>query len=98
MSDKSKIGTQLEYNTIAKLVKEGYHVAKSVDPQCPFDMVAVSDKGQVRFIDVKTRSERKTVKPNWNKSRFINRVHSIKQKEFKKNTGIDIEIMVVGDE
>jgi hypothetical protein len=34
-------GTATEYEAIARFTKEGYFVAKSVDPACPFDIVIV---------------------------------------------------------
>jgi hypothetical protein len=43
-------GTVGEYLTIAKLTKEGFYVAKSVDPACPFDIVIVSKKGKIQLI------------------------------------------------
>ena len=52
-------GTIAEYVEIANLTKQGYWVAKSCDPQCPFDLVAVSHDGQtIRLIDVKTNTYR----------------------------------------
>jgi hypothetical protein len=39
-------GTVGEYEAIAKLTKEGYFVAKAVDPSCPFDIVLVDKKGK----------------------------------------------------
>ena len=43
-------GTIGEYQEIANLTKKGYWVAKACDPQCPFDLVAVSQTGQVTKI------------------------------------------------
>jgi hypothetical protein len=34
-------GTVGEYQTIADYTRQGYWVAKSVDPSCPFDLVIV---------------------------------------------------------
>ena len=53
-------GTVGEYETIAKLTKEGYFVAKSVDPACPFDIVIVDKDGKITLIDIKTITYRKT--------------------------------------
>ena len=53
-------GTVGEYETIAKLTKEGYYVAKSVDPQWPFDIVLVDKNGKITLIDIKTITYRKT--------------------------------------
>jgi len=55
-------GTVGEYETIAKLTKEGYFVAKSVDPACPFDIVIVDKNGKITLIDIKTITYRKTKK------------------------------------
>tara|TARA_R100001443_G_scaffold7420_2_gene16736 strand:+ start:831 stop:1166 length:336 start_codon:yes stop_codon:yes gene_type:complete len=55
-------GTIGEYQEIVNLTKKGYWVAKAVDPQCPFDLVAVSQTGQVTLLDIKTNTYRKNVK------------------------------------
>ena len=65
MSKKSIKGTVGEHKVIVQLLEEGYHVAKAVDQQCPFDLVAVSEEGDVKLLDVKTISYRKKTKPNW---------------------------------
>ena len=49
-----------EYETIARLTKEGFFVAKSVDPACPFDIVIVDKDGKITLIDIKTNTFRKT--------------------------------------
>jgi hypothetical protein len=49
---KSAIGAISEYEAICSLVKQGYMVAKSIDPQCIFDLVAIKPNGIVRLIDV----------------------------------------------
>ena len=49
-----------EYETIARLTKEGFFVAKSVDPACPFDIVIVDKDGKITLIDIKTITYRKT--------------------------------------
>jgi|TARA_Y100000114_G_scaffold100881_1_gene93997 hypothetical protein len=90
MNNKSIKGTACEYKAIIKLLGEGYNVAKAVDPQCPFDLVAVGEDGKVRLIDVKSVSYRKNIKPTWKKSKEINRVPNARQKKMK------IEIMMVG--
>ena len=51
-----------EYETIARLTKEGFFVAKSVDPACPFDIVIVDKDGKITLIDIKTITYRKTNK------------------------------------
>ena len=38
-------GTIGEYQEIVNLTRQGYWVAKSCDPQCPFDLVAVAPDG-----------------------------------------------------
>ena len=45
MNNKSIKGTACEHKAIVKLLGEGYNVAKAVDPQCPFDLVAVGKDG-----------------------------------------------------
>ena len=52
-------GTVGEYETIAKLTKEGFFVAKSVDPACPFDIVIVDKNGKIQLLDIKTNTYRK---------------------------------------
>ena len=47
-------GTVGEYEAIAKLTREGYYVAKSCDPACPFDIVIVDRNGKIQLIDIKT--------------------------------------------
>ena len=53
-------GTVGEYETIARLTREGFFVAKSVDPACPFDIVIVDKDGKITLIDIKTNTFRKT--------------------------------------
>ena len=84
MSKKSIKGTVGEHKVIVQLLEEGYHVAKAVDQQCPFDLVAVNENGKVRLIDVKTISYRKNTKSTWTKkSQKINRVPNLRQKKMK---------------
>ena len=52
-------GTIGEYQEIVNLTRQGYWVAKAVDPQCPFDLVAVSPDGDIRLLDIKTNTYRK---------------------------------------
>ena len=83
-------GTVGEYLTIAKLTKEGFYVAKSVDPACPFDIVIVAKNGKIQLLDIKTNTYRKKGKPNWNKrSRKIYRTPTDKQKK------LNIKLMMV---
>ena len=84
MSKKSIKGTVGEHKVIVQLLEEGYHVAKAVDQQCPFDLVAVSEEGDVKLLDVKTISYRKNTKATWTKkSQKINRVPNLRQKKMK---------------
>ena len=53
-------GTVGEYLTIAKLTKQGYFVAKAVDPACPFDIVIVDKNGKIQLLDIKTNTYRKS--------------------------------------
>ena len=80
---KSAIGTISEYEAISSLVKQGYMVAKSIDPQCIFDLVAIKADGTIILIDVKTKSYRK--KNNHNIHRSPN--------EKQKQLGVELMIM-----
>jgi hypothetical protein len=42
-------GTVGEYQTIADYTRQGYWVAKSVDPSCPFDIVIVDRNGKIQL-------------------------------------------------
>ena len=55
-------GTVGEYQTIADYTRQGYWVAKSVDPSCPFDIVIVDKNGKMHLIDVKCATFRKNKK------------------------------------
>ena len=91
---KAQKGTIGEYQAIVDLTKQGYHVALACNPQCPFDLVAVNDDGDIRLIDVKSNTYRKTYKKKtWNKrSLKIYRCPTEKQKKLK------IELMMVDNE
>jgi hypothetical protein len=80
---KSAIGAISEYEAICSLVKQGYMVAKSIDPQCIFDLVAIKPDGTIRLIDVKTKSYRK--KNNHNIHRSPN--------EKQKQLGVELMVM-----
>jgi len=80
---KSAIGAISEYEAICSLVKQGYMVAKAIDPQCIFDLVAIKPDGTVRLIDVKTKSYRK--KNNHNIHRSPN--------EKQKQLGVELMVM-----
>ena len=56
-------GTIGEYQEIVNLTRQGYWVAKSCDPQCPFDLVVVAQDGTIQLLDIKTNTYRKNVKP-----------------------------------
>ena len=92
--NKAQKGTIGEYQAIVDLTKQGYHVALACNPQCPFDLVAVNDDGDIRLIDVKSNTYRKTYKKKtWNKrSLKIYRCPTKKQKKLK------IELMMVDNE
>ena len=87
-SIKGSIG---EYKVIIDYLSKGYHVAKAVDPQCPFDLVVVDKKGKASLIDVKTNTYRKRVaKPHY--SKVINRCPTDAQKKLNiKLVMIDYE-------
>jgi|TARA_R110000764_G_scaffold6306_1_gene23840 hypothetical protein len=90
MTRKTVKGSIGEHKAIIQLLEDGWHVAKAVDPHCPYDIVAVSNDGDIKLIDVKSVSYRKNGKPNWTKkSMTINRVQSALQKKMK------IEILMV---
>ena len=86
MSSKSIKGAISEHKVVIQLLEDGYHVAMAVDPQCPFDLIAVDEEGNCRKYDVKTISHRRN-KPTWTKKYSkINRVLTPKQKKL----GIEI--------
>ena len=39
MSRKTKLGAVSELKAAAEFMKQGFHVSRSIDPQCPFDLV-----------------------------------------------------------
>ena len=62
--DKQKVGDISEHKAVIKFLKEGYWVFRNVSPKGPIDMVLVNEKtGNVRKIDVKTNSYRRSWKP-----------------------------------
>ena len=89
-------GAALEYLSIAELTEMGLYVAKSIDPQCPYALIAVNpETGTVYFVDVKSKCYRKDCPPGWtDKSVRINRVLSKKQKELVQKTGLNIELFI----
>ena len=80
---KSVKVTVSELKAITQLTQSGHWVAKSLDPQCPFDIVAVSKSCKIRLIDVKTICYRKS------RNYKIHRIPTKKQKALK------IELMMV---
>ena len=79
-------GTVGEYLTIARLTKEGFYVAKSVDPACPFDIVIVSKNGKIQLLDIKTNTYRKHRKGESleDKPKGTYKIHRSPTKEQKK--------------
>lgn len=86
MSCKTKLGTASELKAAAEFMKQGFHVSKSLDPQCPFDLVITNDKGESCLIDVKTKCIRKTKTYNNKPGDKINRTPS----KLQKKMGIEI--------
>ena len=89
---KAQKGTVGEYQAIVDLTKQGYHVAVATNPQCPFDLVAVGEDGEIRLIDVKSNTYRRKSKKTYKKSLKIYRCLTAKQKKLK------IELMMVDNE
>ena len=79
-------GTVGEYLTIANLTKQGYFVAKAVDPACPFDIVIVDKNGKIQLLDIKTNTYRKNKKGKSlkDKPKGSYRIHRSPTKEQKK--------------
>ena len=71
-------GTIGEHQCIADYTRQGYWVAQSCNPQCPFDLVLVSPDGKIELVDIKTNTYRKNVKSY---RRKIWRIPSAKQKK-----------------
>tara|TARA_X000000368_G_C22480501_1_gene471802 strand:+ start:164 stop:499 length:336 start_codon:yes stop_codon:yes gene_type:complete len=84
-------GTIGEYQEIVNLTKQGFHVAKACNPQCPFDLIAVSPDGEIHLLDIKTNTYRKHIKPY---RRKIWRSPTAKQKKL----GIKIKLVDHGNE
>ena len=87
MSDnKQRIGDISEHMAVVKFLKEGYHVFKNVSPKGPIDMVLVHrETGEVRKIDVKTKSYRQSWKPG-------TRTHRQRSKE-QVRLGVEFEFI-----
>jgi len=78
---KSRKGVIGELTLASQYIKKGYWVAKSMDPQCPFDFVAVKDKDNIELIDSKCASYRKN-------GTLINRVLKPYQKKLEVKLAI----------
>lgn len=87
-------GTAVEYKVISQLTKDGFFVAKAVDPSCPFDIVIVDKNGKIELIDVKTITYRKTNKGKSlkNKPKGSYKIYRAPTKEQKK---LNIKLMMV---
>ena len=80
MTTKTIKGVCSELIAAKEFLNKGYYVAKSLDPQCPFDIVVVDKKGKTTLFDVKSVSYRKTKSYNCKPGDTINRSVSKKQK------------------
>ena len=80
MTIKTIKGVCSELIAAKEFLKKGYYVARSLDPQCPFDIVVVNKKGKASLFDVKSISYRKTKSYNCKPGDTINRSVSKKQK------------------
>ena len=80
MTIKTIKGVCSELIAAKEFLKKGYYVARSLDPQCPFDIVVVDKKGKARLFDVKSVSRRKTQSYNCKPGDTINRSVSKRQK------------------
>lgn len=89
---KSKKGVVSELSAAADFTKQGFYVAKSLDPQCPFDLVITNQKGECCLIDVKSRSTRKTNSYKNKAGDVINRSPTKQQK------AMGIEIYIHGED
>ena len=79
MTIKTIKGVCSELIAAKEFLNKGYYVAKSLDPQCPFDLIVVNKKGKTRLLDVKSVSYRKTRSYNCRIGTTINR--SVSKKE-----------------
>jgi hypothetical protein len=80
MTIKTIKGVCSELIAAKEFLNKGYYVAKSLDPQCPFDLIVVDKQGKTRLVDVKSVSYRKTRSYNCRIGTTINRSASKKQK------------------
>ena len=80
MISRSIKGVCSELIAVKDFLRKGYYVARSIDPQCPFDIVVVNKKGKATLLDVKSVSRRKTQSYNCKPGDTINRSVSKRQK------------------
>jgi hypothetical protein len=80
MISRSIKGVCSELVAVKDFLKKGCYVARSIDPQCPFDIIVVNKKGKATLYDVKSVSYRKTKSYNCKPGDTINRSVSKKQK------------------
>ena len=87
-------GTVTEYEAIAKLTRQGYYVAKSCDPACPFDIVIVDKNGKIQLLDIKTITYYKTLrgKDLKDKPKGSYKIHRSPTKQQRK---LGIKLMMV---
>ena len=87
-------GTVGEYEAIAKLTRQGYYVAKSCDPACPFDNVIVDKNGKIQLLDIKTITYYKKLrgKSLKDKPKGSYKIHRSPTKQQKK---LGIKLMMV---
>ena len=50
MISRSIKGVCSELIAVKELLKRGYYVSRSIDPQCPFDIVVVDKKGKPLYL------------------------------------------------
>ena len=86
MTIKTIKGVCSELIAAKEFLNRGYYVAKSLDPQCPFDLIVVDKQGKTRLLDVKSVSYRKSQSYNCKPGDTINRSISKKQ----KSLGVEI--------
>ena len=86
MISRSIKGVCSELIAVKDFLRKGYYVARSIDPQCPFDIVVVNKKGKATLLDVKSVSYRKSQSYNCKPGDTINRSISKKQ----KSLGVEI--------
>ena len=87
-TNKSRKGTVSELEAAAHFTSQGFYVAKSLDPQCPFDLVITDAKGNCCLIDVKSISIRKSDTYRCKKGTRINRSPT----KLQKSMGVEIYI------